>query len=241
MTAPSQYGRFGSGNAVRRIEDDSLLAGAGRFADDVSLPGEAHLVFLRSPYPHARITSIDARAALSLPGVVAVLTGEELQRAGVKPLANTADFKRADGSPAASPPRHSLAVGIVRFVGEAVAAVLADTREQARDAVEAIDVRYDVLPHITEATDAVTPGSPLVWEQASGNIAAEAHYGDGAAATSAFRTAAHVVSLDLVNQRLAPSPLEPRALLASYDPASEQPDARRPTRLAVRRSARHPA
>jgi carbon-monoxide dehydrogenase large subunit len=232
LAAASQYGRFGSGNAVRRVEDDALLAGAGRFVDDVSLPGQAHLYFLRSPHAHARITSIDVRAASAMPGVIAIVTGEDLQRAGVKPLPNSADFKRADGSPIASPPRHSLAVGTVRYVGEAVAAVVADTREQARDAVDAIDVGYEALPHVSEATDAVREGSPLVWPKATRNIAAETHYGDAAAAAAAFRKAAHVVSLKLVNQRLAPSPIEPRALLASYDQATD--------RLTVRASSQMP-
>ena len=232
MSAASQYARFGSGNAVRRVEDDSLLAGAGRYVDDVSMQGEAHVCFLRSPHPHARIVGIDNRAASALPGVVAIVTGEDLQRAGVKPLPNSADFKRADGSPLASPPRNSLAVGTVRFVGEAVAAAIAETREQARDAAEAIDVRYGALPCVTEATAAVKAGAPLVWAHAKGNIAAEAHYGDAGKAAQAFGSAAHVVSLDLINQRLAPSPLEPRALLASYDTASD--------RLTLRASSQMP-
>jgi carbon-monoxide dehydrogenase large subunit len=232
LTATSQYGRFGSGNAVRRVEDDSLLGGAGRFADDVSIQGEAHLAFLRSPYPHARITGIDTRSASALPGVIAIVTGEDLQRAGVRPLPNSADFKRADGSPIASPPRHCLAVATVRFVGEAVAAAIAESREQARDALDTIDVRYEPLPCVTEAAQAVRDGSPLVWPQATGNIAAEAHYGDAAAAGAAFRKAAHVVSLDLINQRLAPSAIEPRAVLASYDAATD--------RLTVRASSQMP-
>jgi carbon-monoxide dehydrogenase large subunit len=222
LTATSQYGRFGSGNSVRRVEDDSLLAGAGRFADDASIQGEAHLAFLRSPYPHARIAGIDTRSASALPGVIAIVTGEDLQRAGVKPLPNSADFQRADGSPLASPPRHSLAVGAVRFVGEAVAAVIAESREQARDALDAIDVRYEQLPCVTEAAQAVREGSPLVWPQATGNIAAEAHYGDASVAAAAFGKAVHVVSLDLINQRVAPSPIEPRAVLASYDAATDR-------------------
>jgi len=232
LTTTSRYARFGSGNAVRRVEDDALLAGAGRFTDDVSLPSETHLVFLRSPHAHARIASIDVRAASALPGVVAIFTGEDLERAGVRPLANSADFRRADGSPVASPPRHSLAIGVVRFVGEAVAAIVAETREQARDAVDAIDVRYEELPRVSAVAEAVRAGAPLVWPQATGNIAAEARYGDAAAAGAAFRSAAHVVSLDLENQRLAPCPLEPRALAASYDAATD--------RLTLRASSQMP-
>jgi carbon-monoxide dehydrogenase large subunit len=217
VTAPSKYGRFGSGNPVRRIEDASLLTGAGSFADDVTLPDQAHVCFLRSPYPHARIVAIDKKAASALPGVVAVFTGEELARAGVKPLPISPDFKRADGSPTASAPRPNLAVDTVRFVGEAVAVVIAQTREQARDAVDAIDVRYETLPMVADPVAAVAPAAPLVWPAATGNIAAEIRHGDAAATAAAFRNAAHVVSLDLVNQRLAPCPIEPRAVLASYD------------------------
>ena len=222
MSTESQYARFGSGKAVRRVEDENLLKGAGRFVDDVSSPGQAQVSFLRSPHAHARIASIDAAAARAMPGVIAVLTGEDLVRAGVKPLPVSTDFKRPDGSPGASPPRHALAVGTVRFVGEAVAAVIAESVAQARDAAEAIDVRYEPQPAVADLADAVAPGAPQVWAEASGNIAAEARYGNAAAAAKAFESAAHVVSLDLVNQRLAPCPLEPRATLAIYDAATER-------------------
>ncbi len=222
MTAESQYARFGSGKSVRRVEDQSLLTGAGNFADDANLPGQAFVLFLRSPHPHARIAAIDTAAAAKLPGVVAIVTGDDLLRARVRPLPPSADFKRSDGSPTASAPRHALAVGIVRFVGEAVAAVTAKSAAQARDAMEAIDVRYEPLAAVVDLGDAVAPGAPLVWPAATGNIASEAHYGDAAAAATAFAGAAHVVSLDLVNQRLAPCPIEPRAILASYDAAADR-------------------
>ena len=116
MTAESQYARFGSGKSVRRVEDENLLKGEGVFADDVSLPNQAHVFFLRSPHPHARIVSIDKRAASAMPGVLVIVTGDDLVREGVKPLPSSVDFKRADGSPSASPPRHALAVGAVRFL-----------------------------------------------------------------------------------------------------------------------------
>jgi carbon-monoxide dehydrogenase large subunit len=169
-------------------------------------------MFLRSPHAHARVLGIDTKAAAGMPGIVAVVTGADLVRAGVKPLPSSADFRRADGSPTAAPPRHALAVDTVRFVGEAVAAVVADTAAAARDALEAIDVRYDVLPCVVDARAAVAAGAPQVWPAASGNVAAEIRHGDAAAAAKAFASAAHVVALDLFNQRLAPSPIEPRAL-----------------------------
>jgi carbon-monoxide dehydrogenase large subunit len=222
MPNESPTARFGSGKAVRRVEDDALLRGAGRFADDVNAPGQAHLVFLRSPHPHARIAAIDAKAAAALPGVLAIVTGADLVRAGVRPLVQSADFKRPDKSPTAAPPQHALAVDTVRFVGEAVAAVVARTREQARDAAEAIMVDYAPLPMVVTLADAVAPGAPLVWPAATGNIACALQHGDAAATADAFRTAAHVVSLDLVNQRLAPCTIEPRATLAVYDAASDR-------------------
>src|SRR5450755_1188159 len=195
MSTASQFARFGSGQSVRRVEDQSLLTGTGVFVDDVSLPGQAYVCFLRSPYPHARLTAVDTAAASAMSGVVAIVTGADLVRAGVKPLPLSADFKRGDGSPTASPPRHALAVDTVRFVGEAVAAVIAQSAGQARDAAEAIDVRYEALPVVADLDDAVAAGAPLVWPAATGNIAAEIRHGDAAAAAAAFDTAAHVVSL----------------------------------------------
>jgi len=222
MSDLSPAARFGSGRAVLRVEDASLLRGEGRFADDVSAPGQAIACFLRSPHAHARIESIDTAAASAMPGIIAVTTGDDLVRAGVGPLPNSADFKRADGSPTASPPRHALAVGTVRFVGEAVAVVIAETRAQAHDALEAIDVRYAPLPAIVGLDAATAPDAPRAWEPASGNIAAEARHGDAKATAAAFGRAAHVVTLDLDNQRVAPCPVEPRAVLAAYDPATDR-------------------
>lgn len=214
--------RFGSGRAVRRIEDAGLLAGAGRFTDDFSLPGQTHLAFLRSPVAHARIVSIDSAAALALPGVVAVLTGADLVAAGVKPMAVEPMFVRPDGSPGATPLRPALAHDVVRFVGEQVAAVIAESAEVAKDALEAIVVEYDELPVVTELQEATADGAPLVWPAASGNIAAQMKHGDAAASDAAFARAAHVVTLDLVNQRLVPASMEPRCALASYDAATDR-------------------
>jgi len=228
----SKYARFGSGRSVPRVEDEALLKGEGRFADDVSAPGQAHLVFLRSPHAHARIRAIDAAAAAAMPGVLAVVTGADLVRAGVKPLPSSADFRRADGSPSASPPRHALAVDTVRFVGEAVAAIVAESKHQARDAAEAVEVDYETLPAVVEPAAALEPGAPVVWPAASRNIACEIRHGDAKATAAAFARAAHVVTLDLENQRVAPSPLEPRAVLAGYDGATK--------RITVRASSQMP-
>ena len=233
MSENSQYARFGSGQAVLRVEDVSLLSGAGRFADDVSVPGQAYLGFLRSPYAHARILGIDTKAAKAAPGVIEVLTGEDLVRAGVKPLPGPVGMKRIDGSPAVTPPRHALAVDTVRFRGEAVAAIVANSQEEVLDAIEAIEVNYEELTAVVDAAEAVSDGAPLLWEEAKNNIAAEMHHGDAAATAAAFAKAAHVVSLDLVNQRVAACPIEPRALLATYDAATD--------RITLRASSQMPA
>jgi carbon-monoxide dehydrogenase large subunit len=218
--------RFGSGHSVRRVEDDALLTGRGRFADDVSLPGQAIMHVLRSPHAHARIRSIDVAAASAMPGVVAIFTGADLAKAGVKPLVQSADFKRPDGSKTAAPPQHVLAIDTVRYVGEAVAAIVAERKDQARDAAEAIAVDYEPLPAVVDARSAAEPGAPLVWDQAGGNVACEARHGDAKATEQAFAGAAHVVALDIVNQRVAPAPIEPRATLASFDAASGRSELR---------------
>jgi carbon-monoxide dehydrogenase large subunit len=230
--AEGRPARYGSGTAVHRVEDDALLTGRGRFVDDFSLPGQAVLHVLRSPHPRARIVSIDTKAAAAMPGVAAILTGDGLLRAGVKPLVSSADFRRADGSPTAAPPRHALAVGEVRYVGEAVAAIVAETLHQARDAAEAIDVRYAPLPSVADASAAVAPGAPLVWAAATGNLACEMRHGDAAKTADAFARAAHRVGLDLLNQRVIPATIEPRATLASFDAATG--------RLTIRTSCQTP-
>jgi carbon-monoxide dehydrogenase large subunit len=233
MADASTIGRFGSGREVRRIEDAGLLAGAGRFTDDFSLPAQTYLSFLRSPHAHARIVSIDVTNATAMPGVLTVLTGADLVAAGVKPLALAPIFTRPDGSPGATPLRRALAHETVRFVGEAVVALVAETAEQAKDALEAVTVEYDELPVVTELTQAIAEGAPLVWPAATGNIAAQMKHGDAAASDAAFATAAHVVTLDLVNQRLVPTSMEPRCSLASYDVDTE--------RLTLRLSSQMPS
>ncbi len=227
-----QSSRFGSGQAVRRLEDDALLAGVGRFADDVNADGQTHLFFVRSPYPHARIVSVDVAAALDMPGVLQVVTGADLVAAGVKPIPGSSGFTRADGSPVASPVRRVLAHERVRFVGEAVVAVVAQTLQQARDAAEAVVVEYDELPMVVDMNDATTPGAGALCEQAPDNIACETRYGSVDATTAAFAKARHVVALDVVNQRLHALSLEPRSVLADVDKTSQ--------RLTIRMSTQMP-
>lgn len=218
MTADSSFGRFGSGHSVRRIEDPALITGRGRFVDDFAPEGLLHLVFVRSPMAHARIRSIDTQAARKLPGVVAVFTGKDLVAAGVKPFGGPPPiFKRPDGEVAPPPDRHAIAPEVARFVGEAVAMVIAQSPDAARAGRDAVMVDYEELPAVASAQAALAPGAAQVWSGAPGNIVAETRYGDPQAAAQAFASAAHTVSLDLDNQRLAPAPIEPRSVLASFE------------------------
>ena len=209
--------RFGSGQAVKRVEDALLLVGKGQFTDNVLVADQAHIAFLRSPYAHARIKAIDVSGATAMPDVLAVYTGAQLAEAGVKAMAPPAGFQRAGGQPPASPPRRALALDTVRFVGEAVVAVVARSREAARDAAEAVMVDYEDLPAVVDPAQAIAAGAPLLCAEAPDNICAEMRHGDAAAAAAAFERAAHVVALDIVNQRLAPAPMEPRSINAQFD------------------------
>lgn len=225
--------RFGSGQAVRRLEDDALLAGAGRYTDDVRMPDQTHLVFVRSPHAHARIVSIDTAAASAMPGVLCVLTGADLVAAGVQAMPAASGFRRADGSPCVSPPRRALAHERARFVGEPVALVVASSLAEARDAAEAVFVDYQDLPMVVDLTAAVAPGAPRVLEEATGNIAAETRYGDAAASDAAFAGAAHRIALHIVNQRLVAFTVEPRSVLAHHDADTD--------RLTIRMSTQMPS
>ncbi|MCZ8103047.1 MAG: xanthine dehydrogenase family protein molybdopterin-binding subunit [Burkholderiales bacterium] len=216
-TADATVGRFGSGHSVRRIEDPTLVTGTGKYVDDVSIAGQLHAVLLRSPYPHARIASIDASAARAMPGVVAVYTGEDLKAGGVKAMPTPSPFPRPDGKPSVSAPMWPLAVGTVRYVGEAVAAIVAETREAAHEARDAVMVEYEDLPAVVTIDAALAAGASLVCPEAGDNWVAQARHGDAAKAADAFAKAAHVVSLDLVNQRLAAVAMEPRGILAYPD------------------------
>ncbi len=221
--------RFGSGQEVRRLEDDALLAGKGLFTDDVMPEGQTRLCFVRSPHPHAKIVSIDTAQASAMPGVRLVLTGADIHAAGVKVMAKPIMHKRADGGRPASPDRHILALERVRYVGECVAAVVADTEQQARDAAEAIWVEYEPLPHAVTLADALAPHAPLL-SDAPDNRVAESRHGDAAKAKAAFAQAAHVVSLDICNQRVAALSIEPRSVQAHIEQG----------RLVVRMSSQMP-
>ncbi len=209
--------RFGSGRDVRRIEDAALVQGRGQFTDDFLPAGQLCIRFVRSTVARGRIVSIDTTAARAVPGVLAVFTGQELQAAGVRSLPPAKSFPRPDGQAISPPVRHALAVGSVGFVGEAVAAVVADSAAAAQAAADLVLVDIEAQPPVVDVLAAVSADAPQLWPGAPGNIVAELRHGDAAATAAAFAGAAHRVSLDLVNQRLAPSPMEPRTCLAAME------------------------
>jgi carbon-monoxide dehydrogenase large subunit len=205
--------RFGSGREVQRVEDDHLLTGQGVFTDDVTTDA-ARIVFVRSPHAHARVTRVDVDQAQAMDGVRLVLTGAGLQTAGVPSLPLPMNFKRPDGSDLQATERHLLATDTVRFVGEPVVAVVADTWQQAQDAAEAVWVEYEPLDAATTLAQALADGAPTVADGPD-NIVAQTQYGDRAAVQAAFDAAAHVTRLDITHQRLAAVTLEPRTVLAT--------------------------
>src|ERR1700730_12902948 len=209
--------RFGAGKAVKRLEDQRLLTGKGQFIDDKPEEGALWLYVLRSPRAHAKIVSIDVTPATGMPGVEAVYTGADLIKDDIGTIPTLSIFKRPDGKPMTVPPRRLLAHEIVRFAGEAVAAVVATSRVLAQTAAEAIAVEYAVLPSVGDPLEAIKPGAPVVWPEAPDNIVAAMSYGDAAKVEEAFSKAAHVVSLDLFSQRLIPSAMEPRSTIAEVE------------------------
>jgi carbon-monoxide dehydrogenase large subunit len=209
--------RFGAGQSVKRLEDQRLLTGTGTFIDDKPEDGALWLHVLRSPHAHARIVSIDTKAAAAMAGIEAVYTGANLIADDIGTLPTLLVFPRPDGSPMTVPPRRLLAHEIVRFAGEPVAAVVATSRLAAQGAAEAISVEYEVLPSVVDPVAAIKPGASAVWAEVPDNIVAAMSYGDAAKVEAEFAKAAHVVSLDLVNQRLAPSAMEPRSTIAEVE------------------------
>ncbi len=203
-----------------RLEDDRMLRGAGRYVSDWALPNQAWGCFVRSDRPHAEIVSIDASAALDMPGVLAVITGEDLARAGLKPIPAAAPFKWQDGSEQRQALRPSLAQGRVRHVGELVALVVAETAVQAEDAAEAVMVDYTELPAVVTAEEALAKGAPQLHETAPGNLVLDYAAGDKAAADAAFEKAARVVKLKAYHSRVVGNPMEPRAAMGHFDPKS---------------------
>ena len=204
--------KFGIGQSVRRKEDDALLRGGGRYVADHAPDGMLHAALLRSPHAHARFRIANASRARAMPGVALVITGADITSLGSLPC--QADMP---GATIALPPYPVLAVDEVRHVGDAIALVVADTRDHARDAAEAMEVEFTPLPHVIGAAAAIEQNAPLVWRQIRGNLAFETALGDAKATASAFARAAHVTSLVLVNQRVVSNYLDTRAVVAEHE------------------------
>jgi carbon-monoxide dehydrogenase large subunit len=211
----------GIGASVRRKEDQRFITGHGHYTDDVNRPGQAHAMFVRSPHAHATIKSIDAKAALAHEGVLAVLTGTELAADKIGNLVCGWMIHSKDGSPMKMAPHPALATGKACYVGDPVAVVIAETLAQAKDAAEAVVVDYAVLPAVVDPNKAQANGAPLIHEVAPGNTIYQWHLGDAKAADAALRAAKHVTRLDIVNNRLVPNAIEPRAAIGEYDQGTE--------------------
>jgi aerobic carbon-monoxide dehydrogenase large subunit len=214
--------KFGVGQAIPRFEDTRLLRGRGRFQDDVNLPGQAYAYFLRSPYAHAAIRALDVRAAAAAPGVIAVYTGQDYDADHLGVPKAAMPRKKADGSPMFAPQRPALVRDRVRYVGDAVALVVAETLNQAKDAAELIQVDYDPLPAVTSAAEAAEPGSPRVWDENPDNVSHLFERGDKLKTEAAFARAAHIVKRRYVISRVHAHYMEPRGLIGSYDAGQDR-------------------
>src|SRR3954468_11743012 len=210
------------GDRVRREEDFRLLTGRGRYVEDVPAMGAARAYVLRSPYAHARIVSLDAERAKAASGVLAVLTGADLRRRGLGTLRPLVPRRKRDGSAAFVCPQPLLAQDRVRYVGDPVAFVVAESLHQAKDAAEQIQVEYEPLPALATAEAALASGAPAVWDQNPGNEAFTHSAGDKPATDAAFARAARIVRHQVVVNRITANSMEPRGCLAQYDPAEER-------------------
>jgi aerobic carbon-monoxide dehydrogenase large subunit len=217
MSEPVVVEKFAVGQSVRRLEDGRLLQGLGRYSDDVTLARQAYAVVVRSPHAHARIRVVDVARARAAAGVLAVLTGADVAADGLGNLPSDRTRKRRDGTPAFATPRPALARERVRHVGDPVALVVAETREQAVDAAELVTVDYEPLAPVAATADATRSGAPAVWNEAPDNVAFVWQAGDRDAVARAFAAAAHVSRLDFVVTRVAAAALEPRAAVGEYD------------------------
>jgi carbon-monoxide dehydrogenase large subunit len=208
--------KFGMGQPVRRVEDVRLLTGAGRYTDDVNFPDQAHAYFVRSPHAHARIRRIDVAAARKSVSVLGVFTGADLAAAGLKPLPCYGAIPNRDGSPMTVPPRPAIQTDMVRYVGDTVALVVAETLAAARDAAELIEIDYEPIASVVGTGAALDPAVPQIWPHAKNNVALDWALGDEAATKAAFAKAARVVQLQLSNNRIVVNSMEPRGALATY-------------------------
>ena len=210
--------KFGVGQSVKRVEDPRLLTGNGRYTDDIQPRRQAHAYFVRSPHAHASFTKVDTSAAAKAPGVLAVVTGADLKAAGIGDVPCLVPLKNRDGSSMPMTPRPALAVGRARFVGDAVAMVVAETLAEAKDAAELVEIDWNPLPATTDIEASAKPGAPQVWDFAKNNQVFDWELGDEKATAAAFAKAHRVVTMDFVNNRLVPNSMEPRNAIGEVTP-----------------------
>jgi carbon-monoxide dehydrogenase large subunit len=213
--------KYGIGQPVLRKEDDTLVRGKGKYTDDINLPGQAYAVIVRSTHAHGVLKKVDTAEAKKLPGVLGIWTGEDMVAAGYGNFVSRMPLKSKDGSALLQSNKPILAVGKVRFVGDPIAVVVAETLAQARDAAEAVELDIDPLPAVTSAADAIKPGAPQLYDSVPNNMVLDYYYGDAAKTEAAFAAAAHVARLDLDNTRIAVVAMEPRAGVGVYDKARD--------------------
>ncbi len=209
--------KFGVGQPVPRNEDPVLLQGLGRYTDDIDLPGQLYAVMVRSPYAHGILRDIETEAAKAVPGVLGVYTGADLAEAGYGAMRCVLPLKNRDGSPLTNIDRPPLAMDKVRFVGDPVAFVVAETRMAARDGAEAVFLDIDILPAVTEASAAAAPDAPQLYDHIPGNQVLDFHYGDSEKVAAAFTAAAHVTKLSIRNNRVVVCAMEPRSAIGEYE------------------------
>jgi carbon-monoxide dehydrogenase large subunit len=199
------------------MEDPTLLRGKGSYTDDQNLPGQAYAVMVRSKHAHGILKGIDSSAAAAMPGVIAILTYADMEAAGFGPMKCGVNFPQRDGSPMKTPPRHSLAKDKVRYVGEVVACVVAETAVQAKDAAEIVEPEIEELPAVTTPAQALAAGAPQLHDEAPGNLVLDFHYGNAEAVAKAFAEAAHVTRLEINSNRIVVNPMEPRSAIGSVE------------------------
>ena len=210
-------GNFGIGQPVRRTEDPILVRGEGQYTDDLHLEGQVYAVIVRSPVAHGHLRGVDLDAAHGMPGVLLAFEGETLAAAGYGSLKCRLPYQNRDGSPMQPPQRIALARGKVRYVGEPVACVVAETLWQAKDAAEAVALDIEELPAVTSAREAAEADAPILYDEVPGNLQLDYYHGETEAVAEAFAKAHHVTRLELINNRLVVNPMEPRSAVAEFD------------------------
>jgi aerobic carbon-monoxide dehydrogenase large subunit len=207
----------GIGASVKRVEDFRFITGKGNYVDDINRHGQTYAVFVRSPHAHAKLKSVNTKAAAAAPGVVAIFTGADLAKDKIGGLICGWMIHNKDGSPMSAGAHPALAVDTVRYVGDHIAVVIAETQAQAKDAAELVEVDFEVLPAVVDINKTTGPGVPQIHPEAKHNRVYDWHLGDKAATDAAFAAAKHITKLDLVNNRLIPNAMEPRAAIGDYD------------------------